>query len=59
MIYQKSLKLEDMIRKLEEKTGKYYDHYRQEACFLRCEADMAEDDYKSQQRQKVFNKTKQ
>ena len=44
---------------LEEKTGKCYDHYRQEACFLRCEADMAEDDYKAQQRQKVFNKTKQ
>ena len=46
------------VAELEEKTGKCYDHYRQEACFLRCEADMAEDDYKAQQRQKVFNKKK-
>lgn len=58
-LFEKGEDLETKANELEEKTGKCYDHYRQEACFLRCEADMAEDDYKAQQRQKVFNKTKQ
>ena len=41
---------------LEEKTGKCYDGYRQTACFLRCDADMAEDEYRELQRQKKLKK---
>lgn len=45
-LFEKSEQLEDLANKLEEETGKPYDSYRQAACYLRCEADEAEAEYK-------------
>lgn len=49
-LFEKSERLENLANKLEEQTGKSYDDYRQEACYLRCDADMAEDEYREQKR---------
>ena len=49
-LFHKSEKLETLANKLEEKTGKSYDDYRQAACYLRCDADMAEDEYREKKR---------
>lgn len=49
-LFGKSEKLENLANKLEEETGKSYDGYRQAACYLRCDADMAEDEYREQKR---------
>ena len=46
-IFEKSEELEEKANLLEEKTNKCYDSYRQEACFLRCDADMIEEEYNS------------
>jgi len=44
-LFEKAEKLEAKACELEEKTGECYDDYRQAACFLRCDADMADDEY--------------
>ena len=43
-LFEKSEYLEDQANKLEEE-GKPSDSYRQEACYLRCDADEAEAEY--------------
>ena len=45
-LFEKSEYLENQANKLEEETGKSYDNYRQEACYLRCDADEAEAAYR-------------
>lgn len=49
-LFEQSEKLENLANELEEKTDKCYDDYRQAACYLRCDADMAEDEYREQKR---------
>ncbi len=44
-LFEKGEKLEAEADRLEQKTGKCYDHYRQHASFLRCQADEAEDEF--------------
>lgn len=44
-LFEKGEKLESEADRLEQETGKYYDHYRQAACFLRCDADEAEEKF--------------
>ena len=56
-LFEKGEKLEAKADELEEKTGKCYDDYRQAACFLRCDADMAEHEYRELQNQKKLIKT--
>lgn len=56
-LFEKGDKLESLADELEEKTGKCYDNYRQTACFLRCDADMVEDEYRELQNQKKLIKT--
>ncbi len=51
-LFEKGEQLEAKADELEEKTGKCYVGYRQTACFLRCDADMAEDEYRRLQHQK-------
>lgn len=58
-LFEKGERLEAKADELEEKTGKCYDSYRQTACFLRCDADMAEEEYRKMNIQKVLNKSKQ
>lgn len=55
-LFEKSEELEAKADKLEKETGKCYDHYRQAACFLRCDADMAEDRYFEEMKQKQLIK---
>lgn len=58
-LFEKGEKLEREADELEARTGKCYDNYRQAACFLRCDADAAEDEYKLQNSRKlVKNKIK-
>ena len=57
-LFEKGERLEAKADELEEKTGKCYDGYRQTACFLRCDADMAEDEYRELHRQMTLNKSK-
>lgn len=56
-LFEKGEKLEAKAEEYEKKTGKCGDMYRQAACFLRCDADMAEDEYKELQNQKVLKRT--
>lgn len=44
-LFEKGEKLEAEADRLEQETGKCYNHYRQEACFLRCAADEAEEKF--------------
>ena len=44
-LFEKGEILEEKADILEEKTGENFDHLRQAACFLRCDADMAEEEY--------------
>ena len=44
-LFEKGEKLELLADELEAKTGECCDNYRQHACFLRCDADMAEEEY--------------
>ena len=45
-LFEKSEYLESKANKLEEETGRSGDAYRQAACYLRCDADEAEAEYK-------------
>ena len=56
-LFEKAEKYEKEADELEEKTGKCYDHYRQEAAFLRSDADMAEDEYRT--KHKIRTRKKQ
>jgi len=51
-LFEKGEEAEALADKLEKETGKCQDHFRQEACYLRCEADMAEDLYRA----KIYKK---
>jgi hypothetical protein len=55
-LFEKGEELEAKADELEEKTGKCYDNYRQVACFLRCDADMAENEYRLVENQKKLKK---
>ena len=55
-LFEKGETLEAKADELEEKNGKCYDSYRQDACFLRCDADMAEDEYRESEKQKSLVK---
>lgn len=55
-LFEKSEELESKADKLEKETGNCYDNYRQTACFLRCDADMAEDEYLLRMKQKQLIK---
>lgn len=54
-LFEKGEKLESEADKLEEKTGECHDSYRQAACFLRCEADMVEEEYNNNVKRKTLN----
>lgn len=56
-LFEKGESLELKADLLEEKTDKCYDSYRQAACFLRCDADMAEDEYRELENQKKLIKS--
>lgn len=53
-LFEKGEKLEAKANELEEQTGNCYDGYRQAACFLRCDADMVEAEYRK--KEKVLKK---
>ena len=55
-LFEKGEKLETMADELEEDSGKCYDNYRQAACFLRCDADMVEDEYRKSLSQNILKK---
>lgn len=55
-LFEKGEKLEEKANELEKKTGKNYDDYRQLACFLRCEADMEEDEYNKKKKNRQLTK---
>lgn len=44
-LFEKGESLEQKANELEKETGKCFDCYRQEACFFRCDADQAEEEY--------------
>lgn len=52
-LFEKAEYLENKANQLEEETGKEYGSYRQEACYLRCDADEAEDQYKSKKKKNI------
>lgn len=58
-LFEKGEKLEYKADELEKKTGKSYDGYRQTACFLRCDADMVEEEYNKEQELSVKNISKE
>ena len=49
-LFEKGEKLELLADELEAKTGECHDEYRQAACFFRCNADMAEEEYNKRYR---------
>lgn len=53
-LFEKSEVWEEAANRLEAETGYSYSHYRQQACYLRCNADAAEDEYN----QRKLKKTK-
>ncbi|MBR1413484.1 MAG: hypothetical protein IJ574_02290 [Bacilli bacterium] len=57
-LFEKSEKYEEKADAVEEKNGTYADYYRQMACFLRCDADMAEYKYNSLVNQKKLERVK-
>lgn len=57
-LFEKGEELEAKADRLEEETGKCYDGYRQSACYLRCEADMVEEEYRKNKQQHVLNRKK-
>ena len=57
-LFEQSENLEIKAKDKENKTGQNYDNYRQAACYLRCEADIAEEEYNELKRNMVLNKTK-
>ena len=52
-LFDKSEELEQYANLMEEKYNKSYDRYRQAACFMRCEADMANDLYLEKQKRLI------
>lgn len=56
-LFEQGEKLEAKANELEEKTGKCFDNYRQTACFLRCDADEAEEKYNKEKFVKKKTKT--
>ncbi len=55
-LFEKSECLEAKANKLEEENGKSYDSYRQVACYLRCDADDAEAQYKEKNKKSITTK---
>lgn len=55
-LFDKSEELEKYANLMEEKHNKSYDSYRQAACYMRCEADIADDLYL--EKQKRLTKTR-
>lgn len=55
-LFEKGEKLESKADELEEKTGKSYGNYKQEACFLRCDADRVEEEYEKLENEKKLVK---
>ena len=53
-LFEKAEKLEIKADELESKTGKYYYNYRQKACFLKCDAERLENEYRESH--KILNK---
>lgn len=45
-LFEKGEKLEQLAESLEDKNSDRYFHYMQSACYYRCDADMAEEEYK-------------
>lgn len=56
-LFEQGEKLEAKANELEEKTGKCFDNYRQTTCFLRCDADEAEEKYNQEKIVKKKTKT--
>lgn len=52
-LFEKSEYLENQANKLEEETGKSYDDYRQAACYLRCDADEVEAEYREKNKKTI------
>lgn len=52
-LYLEGEKLEEEANRLEDKTGKDCSSLRQAACYMRCEADMAEDKYNERKMKKL------
>ena len=57
-VFEESEKIEQKAYCLEEKTGKYYGNLHQQACYMRCEADHIEEEYRYNNFVKKLNKTK-
>ena len=57
-LFEQSENLGKKAEDKEKKTGQNCDNYRQGACYLRCEADIAEEEYNELKRNMVLNKTK-
>lgn len=55
-LFELGEKLELEADRLEKETGKCYDHLRQHACFYRCDADEAEDEYRKSYRKRMLVK---
>ena len=51
-LFEKGEKIEKRANELEAKTGDCYDVFRQEACYYRCDADEAEAEYNTGNREK-------
>lgn len=56
-LFEKAEKLETKANELEKQTCKSYDILRQEACCLRCDANIVEEKYKISKKQKQLKKT--
>lgn len=55
-LFEKGDRYDHEAERLEAKTGKCYDDYRQYAAFLRCDADAAEQEYLERQSAKIKQK---
>lgn len=55
-LFLKGERLEAEADRLEKKIGKCYDHYRQHACFYRCDADEVEEEYRRVHKQRKLVK---
>ena len=53
-LFEKAEHLEHKALQFEAETGKCYDFYRQTASFLRCDADMVEEEYCNKEKNKVL-----
>lgn len=57
-IFEESEKIEKKAFELEDKTRKPYDNLHQQACFMRCEIDHIEQEYRYNNFVKKLNKNK-